>query len=299
MVSFLAPTDAYLVGARSFIDKVNTKMAGKVQIDFRGGPEIIGAFDQPNAVVNGVVDGAFTVEGYYTNLVPVAFIKVARGEGPAEARTSGFYDLFNQQHQKAGLFYLGDFTGYSPFFFYLRKPITNLAGFKGLLIRTGGIQGPFAQALGAKPQDIPLGDTYTALQTGVVDGASAGVITWGVQWVEQAPYLIDPGYYGEAQPGAILINLNIWNSLPAGYQQQLEQIAAENEPIAYDAVKAQNDKALADTNAKGAKWIKFSPAEEAQYVKISRDAVFDYIGKQPGVTPALLDQFRAVMPGMK
>jgi hypothetical protein len=32
---------------------------------------------------------------------------------------------------------------------------------------------------------------------------------------------------------------------------------------------------------------------------MSREAIFDFIGKQPGVTQELLDRFRAVMPGMK
>jgi TRAP-type C4-dicarboxylate transport system substrate-binding protein len=250
-------------------------------------------------VETGSIDGALTVEGYYTNLVPVAFLKVARGMTPWEARKSGFYDLFNQQHQKAGLYYLGDFTGFSPFYFYLRKKIDYISDFKGLLIRTGGIQRPFTEKLGAKPQDIPLGDVYTALQRGVVDGASAGVASFGVQWIEQAPYLIEPGYYGESQPGAILIGLKCWNSLPPDIQKEIIKITEENEPVAYEAVKEQHDKALNDVNAKGAKWIKFSPEEEHQYIQMSREAIFDFIGKQPGVTPELLDQFRAVMPGMK
>jgi TRAP-type C4-dicarboxylate transport system substrate-binding protein len=299
MVSFLPPDNAYMVGAKSFVDKVNTQMAGKLKIVWRGGPEVIQAFDQPRAVANGVVDGAFTVEGYYTNLVAVAFLKVARGMTPWEARKSGFYDLFNQQHEKAGLYYLGDFTGYSPFYFYLRKKIGHLSDFKGLIIRTGGIQRPFTEKLGAQPQDIPLGDTYDALQRGVVDGASAGLASFGVQWIEQAPYLIDPGYYGESQPGAILINLDRWNNLPSDIQKQLIEMTKENEHVAYEGVKKQNDKALDDVNAKSAKWIKFSPEEEKQYIQMSREAIFDFIAKQPGVKKELLDQFRAVMPEMK
>jgi TRAP-type C4-dicarboxylate transport system substrate-binding protein len=299
MVSFLPPENLYMVGAKSFVDKVNTQMAGKLKIAWRGGPEVIKSFDQPRAVETGSIDGAFTVEGYYTNLVPVAFLKVARGMTPWEARKSGFYDLFNQQHQKAGLYYLGDFTGFSPFYFYLRKKIDHISDFKGLLIRTGGIQRPFTEMLGAKPQDIPLGDVYTALQRGVVDGASAGVTSFGTQWIEQAPYIVEPGYYGECQPGAILINLDRWNSLAPDLQKEIVEIAKENEHVAYEAVKEQHDKALDDVNAKGAKWIKLAPEEAKQYIQMSREAIFDFIGKQPGVTPKLLDQFRAVMPGMK
>ncbi|MDO7550109.1 MAG: C4-dicarboxylate ABC transporter substrate-binding protein, partial [Planktomarina temperata] len=40
----------------SFVDKVNAKGAGVIQIDVRGGPEAIGMFKQPDAVRDGIVD---------------------------------------------------------------------------------------------------------------------------------------------------------------------------------------------------------------------------------------------------
>lgn len=299
MVSFLPSTDGFMVGANMFVKEVNDRLAGRLKIDWQGGPEVIAALDQPQAVANGAIDGAFTVTGYYTNLVPVGFLKVATGVTPSEQRNSGFYDLFNQQHQKAGLYFLGSFSGFSPFYYFLVKPITHITDFKGLLIRSGGIQDPFTIALGAKPTVMPLGDAYTALQTGVVGGATAGLPTWGEQWVEVAPYAVEPGYYGESQPDTIIFNLARWSSLPQDIQQELIAIAKDIEPKAYEATREATAKAKANVDAKGVKWIRFPADEEKQYVTMSREAIFDFVSKQPGVTKELLDQFRAVMPGVQ
>lgn len=298
MVSFLPPSDSFMVGVHMFVDEVNTRMAGRLEINYQGGPEVIPGLDQPKAVVSGAVDGAFTVTGYYTNLVPVGYLKVATGVTPSEQRETGFYDLFNEQHKKAGLYFLGSFSGYSPFYYWLKDPIANIADFNGLLIRSGGIQDPFTIALGAKPTVIPLGDVYTALQTGVVEGATAGM-TSGEQWVEVAPYVVEPGFYGESQPDTIIFNLARWDGLPEDIKQELIAIVIDYEPAAYEATKENTAKTREKVDAKGAKWIQLPADEEAQYVKMSREAIFDFVSKQPEVTTELMDQFRAVMPGVQ
>jgi TRAP-type C4-dicarboxylate transport system substrate-binding protein len=296
MVSFLPPNAGPVVGAHTFVDTVNKRMAGKVQINWLGGPEVIGSFDQPGAVASGTIDGAFTVVGYYSNLVPVAFLKVVRGTTLSESRKSGFYDLFNQQFQKAGLYYLGDLPTGAGFVFYLRKKISDIGDFKGLLIRTGGIQRPFVLKLGGQAQDIPLGDVYTALQRGVIDGAIGGYTKPEQDWVEQAPSIVEPAIYAKAMPGEILLNLKRWNSLAPDIQQGLIKIENELEPKMYKQQQDLVAQARQELIKRGATFIQIP--EKTQYIHRSREAVFEYVGKQPGVTPQLLDQFRAVMPAI-
>jgi TRAP-type C4-dicarboxylate transport system substrate-binding protein len=296
MVSFLPPNAGPVVGAHTFVDTVNKRMAGKLQINWLGGPEVIASFDQPGAVASGAVDGAFTVVGYYSNLVPVAFLKVVRGTTFSGSRKSGFYNLFNQQYEKAGLYYLGDLPTGAGFIFYLRKKISDIGDFKGLLIRTGGIQRPFVLKLGAQAQDIPLGDVYTALQRGVIDGAIGGYTKPEQDWVEQAKYIVEPAIYAQAMPGEVVLNLKRWNSLAPDIRQGLIKIENELEP---KMLKQQMDlvaKARQELIKRGATFIQIP--EKAEYINMSREAVFEYVGKQPGVTPQLLNQFRAVMPGM-
>ena len=285
-----------MAGAHLFLDAVAERLAGRLKIDWQGGPEVIPGLDQPQAVANGVVDGAFTVGGYYRSLVPTVLMKVATGMTPMEQRESGFIDVFNEQHQKGGFYYLGTFTGYSPFWFYFTKPITSLADFDGRLLRTGGVQQPFSEMLGCVSTVVPLGDTYTALQRGVVDGATAGFTTWGPQWIEVAPYVVTPGYYGESQPDAILFNLDSWNKLPPDIQEELTAIAKEIEPKAYEAIKEVNDAWQAQTEAKGIEWQTLSPEDEQEYLRLSVQAIVDNVAGTEGVTAEDIDLYRPFLP---
>jgi len=56
-------------------------------------------------------------------------------------------------------------------FLWTKKPVKTLADVKGLKIRTpGGLQTQYIKNLGAEPVFMPLGDVYTSLDTGAIDG---------------------------------------------------------------------------------------------------------------------------------
>ncbi len=56
-------------------------------------------------------------------------------------------------------------------YLWTSKPVKSLSEVKGLKIRTpGGQQTQYIKALGAEPVFMPLGDVYTALDTGAIDG---------------------------------------------------------------------------------------------------------------------------------
>lgn len=296
MVSFLPPTSSVVAGAQIFVDEVNERLAGQLKIDYVGGPEVIPSLDQPKAVADGAIDGAFTVVGYYTNLVPVAFLKVGCAITPMEQRDSGFYEKFNEVNEEAGLHYLGDYLCYSPFNFVLREPITGLDDFNGKLIRTGGIQTPLTEALGGKAQVMQLGDVFTALQTGVIDGASATFIEYFESgWYEAAPYFVEPGFYSTSAANVIVFNLDVWNGLPENIREQLTAISAELESEVYDLGMANVEHARTQALEGGAQSIELPAAEAEKFIDTSRDAIFDYVAGQPGVTDELLDEFRPLM----
>ncbi|SDO88061.1 TRAP transporter substrate-binding protein [Desulforhopalus singaporensis] len=56
-------------------------------------------------------------------------------------------------------------------FLWTREPVQSLEDVKGLKIRTpGGLQTQYIKNLGAEPVFMPLGDVYTSLDTGAIDG---------------------------------------------------------------------------------------------------------------------------------
>ena len=80
----------------SFVDKVNERGKGVVQIAVRGGPEAIGMIQQPEAVRNGVIDMAYTAASFYAGSVPERDAMVASNANAEHARKNGGIDLMNR-----------------------------------------------------------------------------------------------------------------------------------------------------------------------------------------------------------
>jgi TRAP-type C4-dicarboxylate transport system substrate-binding protein len=107
-VHAFSPSLIYTQSFLDFVKKVNERGAGVVQIDVRGGPEVIGLPQQPDAVRNGVVDMAYTAASFYAGSVPERDALVASNANAIHARGNGGIDLLNQIHQqKMGVYYLG------------------------------------------------------------------------------------------------------------------------------------------------------------------------------------------------
>ena len=52
-----------------FINRLNKELAGEFRIDWRGGPEVVPQFKQPNAVRIGSVDATLTSPSYAKNTI--------------------------------------------------------------------------------------------------------------------------------------------------------------------------------------------------------------------------------------
>jgi len=114
-------------------------------------------------------------------------------------------------------------------FYTKSKPILKPSDLKGLKIRTQ--QSPMAmemiKALGGSATPISWGELYTALQSGVVDGAE-----------NNPPSLYTSNHYEVAKyysldehtmvPDVVLINTKKWNSLPDTLKSVLQQVAEES-----------------------------------------------------------------------
>ena len=162
----------------SFVDKVNAKGKGVIQIDVRGGPEAIGMFQQPDAVRDGIVDMVYTPGSFYGGALPEKDAMVSSNLTAVETRKNGGTALIDQIHQeKMGLKYLGWFDSGVCYNLWTREAPTfdsegNLE-VDGLKLRGNNVYNAFfTNYLGAQVIDLPTGEVYSALQRGVVDATS-------------------------------------------------------------------------------------------------------------------------------
>ena len=266
------------IPVQALADKVNTRSNGELRIDFLGGPEVIGMFDQASAVKAGVVEMAFIFTGAYSGLVPgseaVAFSRLT----PDEEHETGFWDFMVGLHKEAGLFYLGswNFSGSAPvLFIYTNVRVDRpqeLAGQK--MAGVGMIADPFMKALGMAHTLMSYGDLYSAMEQGVVDGfwdSRTGPVGMGLTDVSK--YFIDHGFYVDNT--VFIVNLDSWNSLPQHLQDLVMESAEEvgrEMPAMHKEVVDRDTQAMLDA---GVELIKFSPADAKWFTELAYEIAWD------------------------
>ena len=114
----------------------------------------------------------------------------------------------------------------SSFEFMSRKPLRNLADFKGLKIRAYGMFADVLNNFGAHCVSIASNELYENMQRGVVD---AGILPWPDFFVnyrvnELSKYaLVTPGFGYIANP--FCISMDTWNKIPAKNQEIMLKLA--------------------------------------------------------------------------
>lgn len=266
------PVDHIMVSQTGvFIDRVNQAGGGEVVIDWIGGPEAVPRRDQFDAVKTGTVDFVFGTSAFYAYELPECDTFHLSEYTPWEERETGYYDFMVERHKKSNVRYLGRFMSEAPFYLYLTKKVEKLDDLKGLTMRSGAIYVEFMETLGIKPVDVAFPDTYTALQRGTIDGTGwppFGVVDAG--WSEVLKCCIDHPFYN--QNGTIIMNLDSWNKIGKKVQDKILGLTPqfERDMAAFYANAAAGE--FQKMRDAGIEFVKFSPAEAEQYVKLAYEA---------------------------
>lgn len=196
----------------AFVERVNEKGSGIVQIDLIGGPEAMPPFEVGTAVSNGVVDIANATGAFYTNLLPIADALKLVEVSAAEMRKNGAWELINNLHEtRMNVHYLARTGLNTPFHIYLNQPISEPA-LSRLRIRTTPVYRAFINTLGGVPVQTAPGEVFTALERGQIEGygwPAQGILDLG--WDEHTRYRVDPGFYNVDV--SFLVNLDTWRRL--------------------------------------------------------------------------------------
>ena len=120
------------------------------------------------------------------------------------------------------------FQAHGPGIIFTRRPVKTLEELKGMKIRSTGLGAKIVSALGAVPVAMPMSETYDALSKGVVEGSTAPAAGLeGFKWAEVVKYCIQD--FGSAYTTTffVVMNKNVWNSLPDDIQKTISQVNEE------------------------------------------------------------------------
>lgn len=233
-VHAFSPNLIYTQSFLDFVKKVNEKGKGVVQIQVRGGPEVIGLPQQPDAVRNGVVDMAYTAASFYGGAVPERDVMVASNANAPYARANGGIDLLNKIHQeKMGVYYLGWFdSGVKYNLYSVNPPKLDSNGnltVDGMRLRSNPVYDAFfKEVLGAQPISLPTPEVYSALERGVVNATGWTQIGLNdLKWNRFLKYRVNPAFFSTDM--GVIVNLDRWNKLSEPAKKILQEAAIEHE----------------------------------------------------------------------
>jgi TRAP-type C4-dicarboxylate transport system substrate-binding protein len=131
-------------------------------------------------------------------------------------------DAFREEWEQHNLKVLG-LTGTDMYDIYTKEPLSGIADINGMKLSAPGVLGTWLRGTGANAVDGALTTFYTDIQTGVSDGAlTLALGALPVKIYEVAPY-INRFDAGVAFSGAVAINRDVWDSLPAEVQVAMVQ----------------------------------------------------------------------------
>ncbi len=287
-VSFLPKDHPLCAMVHVWVNRVNEQCKDAIKIDWVGGGEVIPGFDQAEALRSNTVQVIFNPTAYYAPLAPeVNAFTLSKLTMEEERKPGGFYDYMVQRHKKLGMMYIGTWL-YDPFYLRVNRPVKTLDDLKGLKMRTSALYDRFMKKLGMVPVTVKFGDTYTALERGLVDGfgwSTLGPADWG--WVKHCKYIIDIPFYTR-QNTLILMNLDVWNSLSKGTQKKIMDITIKFEPEMEAYFKKKEAEEWKRYDKMGIKRIKFSPEENKKYYDMAYEAEWEDLQKKvPDLVPTL------------
>jgi len=281
-VSFIPKNNPVMNQANAWVAEVNAALKGEFQINYVGGPEVVPRYQLADAVRNNIVPIIFPAGGDLQDEMPQTLAYTLSKLSPSEERKSGFYDyMVGEVAKKYNARYLGR-VQMSPFYFWLKKEPKALADLKGLKMRTGSLYDKFMKALGMTPVNINAPETFTALEGGVVDGLGWPVSGMRQQgWNKHVKFVVDLPFYGQSNIIAMLSHAE-WNKLKPDVQKKLVDVTAAFEPKMVAYYTAENEKEWGELEKAGMKRVKFSEAENKQYLDTAYNVEWAWLESKLG-----------------
>lgn len=281
LVSFQPVNFAMNTHLTKYVQQVNERGAGKVKIDFLGGPEISGPTDNVRATSKGVFDLVYNTMTYYGGLVPEVISCYLATAPPSKLREIGYAKSLDDIHRKkAGVTLVGFLWGGEMVTYISKKPFDSVQSFKGAKLSSGPLYDGLTKKLGAAPVTVTNPEMYTALQRGVIDAVPLpqGSMPYDTRLYEVAKYIISPPlpYMARAM---LLANAKKWDSLPADVRELLTQTMVALEPEVYKFSQSLAEGFTKKLQEKGMTFAEIRKEDYKAYSNMAAEGVWESIMK--------------------
>ncbi len=259
--------------AAMFVDDVQTMSNGEIKIEMFYSSSVVKSVETFDAAATGILDCDMTGGAYQTGKNPAfQFVGDIMGgyDTPYQQLSwlllGGGKEAAEKLYNKYGMQLIGWWVVGQESLSSI-KPIRNADDFKDWKFRSPpGMETKIFEKLGAKPIVMDFSEVFTALQTGIIDGADYSILAnnKSIGLYDIAKYATYPGFHSMPSDH-LACNKAKWDAMPE-FQRRIMEVAMEKLALrqALAGEKANNE-AAAELSAKGIKIEDWSTEDRRKF----------------------------------
>ncbi|NLC70795.1 MAG: TRAP transporter substrate-binding protein [Desulfuromonadaceae bacterium] len=227
---FFPPAHGQAVTAMEWAKEVEKRTGGRLVVDTFPGGTLTPAQDCYAGVVNGISDIGMSCFAYTRGRFPIMeALDLPMGYPSGVVATQVANEFYAAMKPKE----LSDVKvlyihAHGPGLLHTKTPVHKMEDMKGMKIRSTGFSAKVTEALGAIPVAMPQGETYEALQKGVVGGTFTPIETLkGWKQAEVIKCTTDCPDIGYTTAMFVVMNRDRWDALPEDIKKILEDLNGE------------------------------------------------------------------------
>ena len=273
-----------------FAERVGKLSNGTLKIDAMPAGQVVPAFEVLDATHKKVLDGAHAWSGYWVGKNKAAILCTG---GPGGTFGMDMIDAIGWMHHGGGNELCNEFfqkelklnVHWMPIlpsgpqaFGWFKRPVKNLADFKGMKCRQTGIAAEVWQRMGMTTVNMPGGEIIPSAQRGVIDCAEwvGGVEDLRLGFHNVWKYHYTPGMHENVTIGEVVFNMDVWKGLSVQHQEMIKSAANESFIIWWAKWQKQNAEALVELQQKhGVRILRTPPDILVEFLK-----TWDIIAKE-------------------
>jgi TRAP-type transport system periplasmic protein len=229
--NFFASTHYNSILAEKWIQEIETRTKGRVNISYYPAAQLASAATTYDAVVNGIADIGMSVLSYTPGRFPASeLVDLPHSYPNGWVATNVANDFYNE-------FKPAEFNDVHPLFFHATgpyvifttdTPVRQLSDLNGMIIRATGIGSKIVTALGAQPYGATQGEVSELLSKGVVDGNYStleSLKSW--KQGDVVKYVTNCQAVGNTSMMFVVMNSAKWAALPADIQKIFTDVSED------------------------------------------------------------------------
>ena len=288
--------------AQQFIDDVEVMSGGRVDIEMFWASSVVGSTEGFDAAASGILDGEMHGGAYQTGKNPAfQFVGDPMGGYDNPYQLYGFLyqggglEAANELYNQYGMQLIGWWAAGQESL-SSSKPLAGPDDLKDWKFRSPpGLETEIFAELGASPIVMDFTEVFTALETGIIDGADASSLAnnVGLGLYDIVKHATFPGFHSMPMDH-VTFNKEVWDGLPPDIQRIIEVAAQKLALQTTLTFEVANREAAAALTEAGVTLYDWSPEDRAAFRAGAQKAWDNWAVKTPEAQ-ALVDAHRAWM----